>query len=606
MPAQSQQQQARSVRRLSVPNSEFNPKPTTTARCPHLKLSVVLKPTEPGKGRVSTAGGYVKGIMILECTNPLIWLSDIHVDLDGSEDVRDSATGESKSEKIVSQVQWFQRPGMPPSPGAVTGAPRDGFWQAKATTTQFPFQFQLPETAPTSFAFRKDAEVKYLVTGFVKFMDGSTVDVIFKSTEATVVEKLHPKDVEKATESGPVEVKVAGSGVSLTVRIKRSFFRVEKSIGVSVSIDNRSRTRISGVRVSLLRKLLLANGAESGVKAIEDMSESYSEFPVEVDSSRDFCVSPGIPVTTKTVKMTSRCFVSVLLRVSLMTNSLSRIDLAANLPIEVFHTYSVRASLTDSVRENFLKKSHSAPVGDRTGMLSRFETTRISHGEAFGRSVASPSASLDASSSDDIEYQPPNRRRERGRSLCAPSTRRRDDILAAAVSEDSTSTWGEIHYHGLGFVDNTVPCGGYASQQQPAPAYCPSVFDGQFCNDAYCCSAGYYVDPQGALHQYHPGYHYAYPSPQTQLFHQQLERHQKQETQRQVKQARPLPPRPIIATSDEGLQNRTPPPIPPRPKNYAKNMAADKAKSDPKLRQRSMSHGRAAAGAGHAARKNCC
>jgi hypothetical protein len=58
----------------------------------------------------------------------------------------------------------FQNSRTPPS-NAVYGPSEKGFWATKEGSTEFPFEFKIPEDAPSSYKFLKKASLKYEVTG---------------------------------------------------------------------------------------------------------------------------------------------------------------------------------------------------------------------------------------------------------------------------------------------------------------------------------------------------------------------------------------------------------------------------------------------------------
>ncbi|KAJ1549231.1 hypothetical protein HK405_007436 [Cladochytrium tenue] len=233
-------------------NIAFNPTPTTSARCANLRLTVSL-----ARQSEWVAGETLEGVLELECTSAsAVRLGDIWVELTGKEELKCDVIGETRCNRFLQLEERFQGPKTPPT-DAVAGPRHDGFWLARRARTLFPFWFRLPETAPSTVAFKKDAaSVTYTVTGYVKFILAGSVETMYRTATLEVVESLDDSTLKMAVLSKPVSSRVSRpSGVDLNVEIKRRFFQAGRDITIGVTVENMSRSKIGGLTVEILRVL---------------------------------------------------------------------------------------------------------------------------------------------------------------------------------------------------------------------------------------------------------------------------------------------------------------------------------------------------------------
>ncbi|KND03682.1 uncharacterized protein SPPG_01150 [Spizellomyces punctatus DAOM BR117] len=350
-------------------NMAFNPVPTTPGKCSKLKVNVLLDST------IYVAGGNLHGRMeIISSTNKSLKLGEISVELNGFEEVSDKDY--ERSQAFLSARIVFQGERMPPS-NAVRGPGENGFWQANKGKTTFPFAFRLPNDAPSSYAYQNISSLRYVVTGVVQYKQNGRSDSLFRSKEAFVVENWKANHMDITDE--PIRAKnhrkvwFGGAGeVQLEGTIQKSFFCSGNDVYVELRVKNDSKRRVQGIKLSLIRKLMMLREGTSAQDPLNDVkmfSESVSETTFK---EKDFIFDPGeeranilnihIPRFVRTVRNTALAEVACRVIIALNMGTFNK-DLVIELPINVCHSASILPPPTVNMMAN-LHPQHYNVISD--------------------------------------------------------------------------------------------------------------------------------------------------------------------------------------------------------------------------------------------------
>ncbi|TPX38614.1 hypothetical protein SeMB42_g00942 [Synchytrium endobioticum] len=341
---------------ISTANINFKPVSTNIAKSRRLRITVLLDAT------IFVAGGTIHGRLELTCsTSRSIRLGLIEVQLQGYEEINDrdlAATQSFLSSNIV-----FQGDNRPPST-AVRGPKQDGFWVANKGKTTFPFAFRLPPDAPSSFDFQTLASLKYVVTGVVHYEEAGAIETMLKSKNAFVVEHwktTHPNLVDVVvTDEAVGQVFLGGTGqVTLQGAIHKCFYQSGSDVYVEARVKNETRRRVQGVKVQLMRKLvMLQHATKRGPYDTKVIAEPVADavFREKVNiydpgEDRSNMLHVHIPPYVRTVSNTALAEVAVSVQVILSTGILSK-DIMIELPIDVCHAASASPPRSVDVATN--------------------------------------------------------------------------------------------------------------------------------------------------------------------------------------------------------------------------------------------------------------
>ncbi|KAI9092801.1 hypothetical protein DFS34DRAFT_276046 [Phlyctochytrium arcticum] len=343
---------------VTANNMAFNPIPTTPGKCSKLKINVLLDST------IYVAGGNLHGRMeVISSSSKSLRLGEISVELNGYEEVTDKDYG--RSQGFLSARIVFQGERMPPS-NAVRGPADGGYWLANKGKTTFPFAFRLPEDAPSSYAYQNLASLRYVITGVIQYQQNGKSDSLFRSKEAFVVENwkanhsmvvdrpIRARNRRKAWFGGSGEVQLEGT-------TQKSFFCSGNDVYVEVRVKNDSKCRVQGIKLSLVRKLMMlreGTTAEDPLNDVKIFSESVAESSFK---EKDFIFDPGeeranilnvhIPRFMRTVRNTALAEVGCRVLISLNMGAFNK-DLAIELPINICHSASILPPPTVDMQAN--------------------------------------------------------------------------------------------------------------------------------------------------------------------------------------------------------------------------------------------------------------
>ncbi|KAI8910606.1 hypothetical protein DFJ77DRAFT_101717 [Powellomyces hirtus] len=328
-------------------NMAFNPIPTTPGKSNKLKINVLLDST------IYVAGGNLHGRMeLVSSSHRSLKLGEIAVELNGFEEVSDKDY--ARSQAFLAARIVFQGDRMPPS-NAVRGPGENGYWQANKGKTTFPFAFRLPADAPSSYSFQNLASLRYVVSGVVQYKHGGKSDSLFRSKEAFVVEswsQAHPR-----TPDEPIRAKnhrrvwFGGAGeVHIEGTIQKSYFCSGNDVYVELRVRNESRRRVQGIKLSLMRKLLMLKEGTAAKDLVSDtkiVSEIVAEktfkekdFVFDAGEERANILNIHIPRSVRTCKNTALAEVACRVMLSLNMGTFNK-DLVVELPINVCHSASI-------------------------------------------------------------------------------------------------------------------------------------------------------------------------------------------------------------------------------------------------------------------------
>ncbi|CAG8442040.1 1228_t:CDS:2 [Dentiscutata heterogama] len=323
-------------------NIDFKPATTAIAKVNKLKLQVSLDST------IYTAGGILTGRLVLaSTTSRSLKLGEISCELTAYEELttRDCTASQS----FLSSRLVFQSTNLPPS-NAVYGPKDNGFWTAKKGKTTFPFAFKIPIDAPSSVKYGNNANLKYVVTGVIQFINvakDNKEDTLYKSKEAFVVEAWDSNNPIYKTPVDAVNMKQLWMGGPGAVMIESSLvetlFQSGGNVSVKVRVKNDTKRRVQGLKVAILQRLLiLANKAKKEIDEVKIVGETVAE---EWFKDKDFCFDCGedrtttvhihVPKDVRSIRNTALfevvCYVVVSLK-----------DLTVHLPVNIAHSASLQ------------------------------------------------------------------------------------------------------------------------------------------------------------------------------------------------------------------------------------------------------------------------
>ncbi|GAA6010528.1 hypothetical protein JCM10207_001347 [Rhodosporidiobolus poonsookiae] len=345
----------------------FNPAPSST----RLRLAVLLD------RKLLVAGQTVTGSLEVHVRNPKskksgdgLWLGEIGVELSGFEELR-SRTHTSTRRLLSSRID-FQGSGRPPSVAVQTSAaPLKGhFYPALSGRTRFEFSFPLPADLPSSCTLGGNATTRYELRAFATSLVGDNVDIKSEKAEVVVVERwadwkdgewAHKGVERRAAEKlalggeGKVEVVASVGKSEWDERPHRLFWRREMDLGVEgksriavrVKVRNASKRHVTGIKLTLLRRLRLLS-SDSSVDAPVVSTPVHSErfhgvaYDVASNQERDTTVEIHVPPDQEcwTVRKGGLFELDAVVRVEVECGFLAK-SLAVDLPIFISHPLSV-------------------------------------------------------------------------------------------------------------------------------------------------------------------------------------------------------------------------------------------------------------------------
>jgi hypothetical protein len=239
-----------------------------------------------------------------------------------------------------------------------------------------------------------------IIYSFVQFKYEGHTDTIFKTKEATIVEYLSPMDPIRisphqpfsTTKTKSVSFMGGGEPVEIKVALPKTCFQTGSEVPVKVSIRNNSKTRLSGLRLAIVRKLHLFKPGTTTIKT----SAAAKVIPsIETElhfREKDQTYEPGehrttllhihvpnqvINVTNNTALAMVTCTLQVGLNMGAGVGGLglfNRNDLLVEVPIDVYHANSLAPPemkplpACESRGVEGMEKPNMAPLLD--GMMS--------------------------------------------------------------------------------------------------------------------------------------------------------------------------------------------------------------------------------------------
>ncbi|KAJ3193940.1 hypothetical protein HK101_003788 [Irineochytrium annulatum] len=315
---------------------DFQPLPRKSEWISGLRSSIQLMST------VHVAGSPLKGLLEIECSRPNLRLGEIMVEICGVEVITDG--DEPYSEQFFTDSYLLQA-------DPVEGPAVNGFWKAKSGKFHFPFAFDLPSDAPSSFVFKGVALLKYTITSYVQYQCGGKVGMIFENREPIVVE-LRPTAGLRPQPAYARERKTFSKcqgHILVEGRIKTDLFSACSNIPVEVTVTNESRRKVSGIRLALVRTARCLRGGlglnaldgPSCEKAVLFQEKDYFFEPGDI---RTVCLNIIIPESMRTVNGSMLAEVSCSLQISVGKLTSRTPDVGLSIPLRIYHSASLDAS----------------------------------------------------------------------------------------------------------------------------------------------------------------------------------------------------------------------------------------------------------------------
>ncbi|PWN36394.1 uncharacterized protein FA14DRAFT_54751 [Meira miltonrushii] len=365
---------------------------------PKLKLRILLAKS------IFEAGETVSGMLeITSSTSQRLRLGEIAVELEAFEEL--SSRDHSATQIFLFNRTLFQGEHLPPSNAVLPAAPVQGHWTARKGRTTFPFSFRLPITAPSSIVFGGNATLRYSLKGTVQTWWNETKSLVTVRSEASVVERwedeFDPRYVEPVEVIADTHVFMGGNGaVWLEASIGEQLFASGNMIMIRAGIKNNSKRQMSGMKVTLVRRLIFPVSGPPGKPAAKPNLEpqvteevhsqlfkgpSY-EFPPNEEVVVNLAVD--IPRELRTIRKTRLFEVHTLAIVSLQMGSFAK-DLHVEIPVYVAHPNSLQGPVARPVQ-----KLQDLPQRSRSAMAQhgqhQFHQPFQQSAQAMPNQIASP------------------------------------------------------------------------------------------------------------------------------------------------------------------------------------------------------------------------
>ncbi len=264
----------------------------------------------------------------------------------------------------------FQGEGLPPSNAVLPTAPgAGGYYSARKGRTTFPFSFALPRSAPSSVSFAGHAALRYTLKATAQVSWEGARSLVAARTDALVVERWTDdgadgdNDEDLARYSEPREgvadtrLFMGGAGqVWLEAGVPRALYAAGQRIEVRCGVKNNTKRHVSGVRLSLARRLIFpigssaaGAGADGGASLQPSITEIVHSETFKGQAAYEFAPSHesvffvplDVPRDLRTVRKTRLFEVRTVLLVSVLMGTFAK-DLTVELPLYIAHANSVR------------------------------------------------------------------------------------------------------------------------------------------------------------------------------------------------------------------------------------------------------------------------
>ncbi|GAA5910036.1 hypothetical protein JCM6882_008435 [Rhodosporidiobolus microsporus] len=305
-------------------------------------------------------------------------LGDLGCELAGLAELRSRT--HTSTRRLLTQRLDFQGSGRPPSSAVVPHSlPLQGsFYPALPGRTRFAFSFTLPVDAPSSCTLGNGtATTRYELRAFAHALVDGNVDIRSESAVVTVVERwadwrkgawaVEGGVEKKAAErlalggDGKVEMKASVGRGEWAERPPRLFWRRDKESGVEgkgavrveVHVRNASKRHVTGLKLTLLRRLRLLpapgqaappSGDDAPTVVSSIVTERFHgiDYDVASSSERDVQLAMQVPPDTEcwSVRRAGLFEIDCVVRVEVECGFLAK-NLFVDLPIWIAHPLSL-------------------------------------------------------------------------------------------------------------------------------------------------------------------------------------------------------------------------------------------------------------------------
>lgn len=211
----------------------------------------------------------------------------------------------------------------------------------------------MPPDSSSSYTFKNVSKLCYKVTALIKFRIRDRDETLFKSKEVFVVDRwtLPVIDVPKTVSEGR---KNWNDGpVHLEATLQPSYATPGTNVSLHIKIDNSSKRKIHGIKVTFVRRLMMlkpgsVNTKHNTVKIItqnvEEVIFNEKQHVFYPNECRSTSVYVSVPKDMATIRNTSLCEIVCRIIVSISMRKLINVfakDLSVELPIDVCHIASI-------------------------------------------------------------------------------------------------------------------------------------------------------------------------------------------------------------------------------------------------------------------------
>ncbi|EST05242.2 Immunoglobulin E-set [Kalmanozyma brasiliensis GHG001] len=318
---------------------------------PKVKIDVILS------SNVFEAGGAITGKVELTCTTgQRLRLGHIAVELEAVEQL--TSRDHAATQLFLYNRTLFQGEKLPPSNAVLPAAPVNGYWTARKGRTSFPFSFRLPSSAPSCVKFAGNASLRYGLKATVQTWYNEDKMVVTARREAFVLEKwadqLHPRFREPAEAVADTRLFMGGNGaVWLEAGVSEQLFWGGGQMLIRCGIKNSTKRHLSGIKVSLARRLIFPVGSAEGfhdspdklslepriTEIVHERTFKGREYEFDPNAESVCTVAVDVPKDLRTIRKTRLFEVRIFAFVSLLLGSFAK-DLTIEIPVYVAHTAS--------------------------------------------------------------------------------------------------------------------------------------------------------------------------------------------------------------------------------------------------------------------------
>ncbi|GAA5995410.1 uncharacterized protein JCM10292_005155 [Rhodotorula paludigena] len=342
------------------------------------------------------AGQTLRGVLEVAVKGEIA-LGEIGLELCGTEELR--SRDHTSTRRLLATRVDFQGNGLPPSNAVVPGSRpiQSSFYPALPGRTRFAFTFTIPADMPSTCALGSNATTRYELRAFASSLCDGNVDIRSEKLEVRVVERWADwregewnKGVKRSASEklaiggdGKLDLVASVGKGEWVERPPRLFWRADADmevagkgkIEVHAKVHNLSKRHVTGLKVSLVRRLRILYPADSRplveppIVSSTILTERFHgiDYDVRAGGERDVVLPLQVPTDECwTVRKGSLFELDIVTRVEVECGFLQK-ALTVDLPIWIAHPLSLPNSAHRFADE---ERARLAPVPPVTAQSS--------------------------------------------------------------------------------------------------------------------------------------------------------------------------------------------------------------------------------------------